>query len=278
MREAIATPKKTQEILNKYQLHAQKRFGQNFLIDVNIVQNIAKVACDADCLCLEVGPGIGSLTQQLALYAPEVIAYEIDKKLVPLLQKELASYPQVKIREADFLELDLHQVDFKDKELTFCSNLPYYITTPILFKLLESPLHIRRFTVMMQKEVAERLWAQPNSPEYGALSVIIAYRYQVKKVLAVKRHCFSPAPKVDSVVLQLLPIRAQNYAFEQSFYRFVQCCFKQRRKTLFNNLKTEFASEKILSVFCQLNLKENVRAQELDLLQFLALHEAFYEG
>lgn len=277
MKQAIATSKRTHEILEKYQLHAQKRFGQNFLIDENVVKKIAEAACDKDCLVLEVGPGIGSLTEQLAKCAKEVVSYEIDKKLPMVLQQELADYHNITILNEDFLKVDLSNAFFANQEITFCSNLPYYITTPILFRLMESPLHLRRITVMMQKEVAQRLQAKPNDPEYGALSVIIAYRYEVKTVLQVKRHCFSPAPKVDSTVVSLMPIKERNFSFEKPFYSFVQQCFHQRRKTLFNNLKNLFEAERIISAFERCSLSLEVRAQELSLEDFITLFGVLYE-
>ena len=278
MSEVIATPSKTAEILRRYDLRAQKRFGQNFLIDPNIVRKIAEAACEKDLPVLEVGPGIGSLTQQLCLYAKEVYTYEIDKKLIPVLQQELGEYEDLTITEGDFLEVDLDSVPFKEEEITFCSNLPYYVTTPILFKLIESPLKIRRMTVMVQKEVAERFRAQPCDPEYGALSVILAYRYEVKNLLNVGKGAFSPQPKVDSTVVTFTPKGEGDPAFEKSFYPFVQKCFAQRRKTLYNNLRQIPEVADPAGLLQKLGFKENVRAQELNVQDFIRLHQEVYEG
>lgn len=278
MSEVIASVSGVRKILAKYNLRAEKRFGQNFLISENIVKKIAIEACEKDLPVIEVGPGIGSLTQQLAKYSKCVYAYEIDKKLPSVLKEELKDLTNVKIIQQDFLTLDLEANPHFKTPLTFCSNLPYYITTPILFKLISANLPIQKITVMMQKEVAMRLSAKPKESEYGALTVIINYLYEVKTLFQVKRTFFLPVPNVDSTVIQLSPIKKIKAVDNaQAFYTFVQKCFVQRRKTLFNNLRAFLPLNDVNDVLNKCNLKIETRAQELDVNTFIAMYEVIYE-
>ena len=266
----IASPATVKELLRQYDLHAVKRFGQNFLIDANIAEKIATAACDGDAPVVEIGPGLGSLTQFLCEKATEVYTYEIDKKLIPVLENELQEYTNLHIQNIDFMELDLNDVPYKDQEVTFCSNLPYYITTAIISKLLESPLQIRRMVLMMQKEVAYRLDAGVADKEYGAITVLLQKYYDMKRIRNLTPASFLPRPQVDSAVVCLTPKGIVN---DTEFNDFIYLCFHQRRKTLFNNLKENYAADKVLDAFAQLQLKDSCRPQELTVEQYECLYE-----
>ena len=271
MNRVIATPSAVKELLAKYDLHALKRFGQNFLINPDIAEKIAAAACDPDCPCIEIGPGLGSLTQFLCEKAPAVYTYEIDKKLVPLLQEELKEYTNLEAVNIDFMELDLEQVPYKEKEVTFCSNLPYYITTAIISKLLESGLKIRRMVLMMQKEVAERIDAGTGDKEYGAVTVLLKKYYSMRKLANLTPSSFLPRPQIDSTVVVLTPKGIVN---DPGFNSFVYRCFEQRRKTLANNLKGFCEPAVLAETLERLSLKEGIRPQELTVAQYEALYEA----
>ena len=245
----IATISRTNEILEKYHLKAQKKFGQNFLIDSNVVDKIAKESCEKDKMTIEVGPGIGSLTQMLSRYSRAVTSYEIDTNLLPVLADTLSECDNVEIVSQDFLELDLDNVPYKDEEIIVCANLPYYITTPILFKLFESDLKIKRISVMVQKEVADRFKAKVGSADYNALSVIVQYSYNVRLLMNISKHVFNPKPNVDSAVIVFEPKEKLSVKDEKDFFDFVKLSFKQRRKTLYNNLKERYTKEKIEAMF-----------------------------
>lgn len=274
----IATISRTNEILEKYHLKAQKKFGQNFLIDSNVVDKIAKESCEKDKMTIEVGPGIGSLTQMLSRYSRAVTSYEIDTNLLPVLADTLSECDNVEIVSQDFLELDLDNVPYKDEEIIVCANLPYYITTPILFKLFESDLKIKRISVMVQKEVADRFKAKVGSADYNALSVIVQYSYNVRLLMNISKHVFNPKPNVDSAVIVFEPKEKLSVKDEKDFFDFVKLSFKQRRKTLYNNLKEKYTKEKIESMFNKLGIKDTIRAQEIDLETFIKMYEVINEG
>lgn len=273
----IATISRTNEILEKYHLKAQKKFGQNFLIDSNVVDKIAKESCEKDKMTIEVGPGIGSLTQMLSRYSRAVTSYEIDTNLLPVLADTLSECDNVEIVSQDFLELDLDNVPYKDEEIIVCANLPYYITTPILFKLFESDLKIKRISVMVQKEVADRFKAKVGSADYNALSVIVQYSYNVRLLMNISKHVFNPKPNVDSAVIVFEPKEKLNVKDEKDFFDFVKLSFKQRRKTLYNNLKERYTKEKIEAMFSTLGIKDTIRAQEIDLETFIKMYEVINE-
>lgn len=273
----IATVSRTNEILDKYNLKAKKKFGQNFLIDANTVEKIAKNACDKDHTTIEIGPGIGSLTQKLAKYSKEVIAYEIDSSLIPVLSETLGDLDNVTVIEEDFLITDLDQASYHDEEIVVAANLPYYITTPILFKLFESDLKIKCISVMVQKEVADRFKASVNSKDYNALSVIVQHSYDVSILMNISKNVFNPKPNVDSAVIVFKPKTKKYVKNEKEFYEMVKMAFTQRRKTLFNNLKEHFDIEKIRKMYELLGLKDAIRAQEIDLETFIRIYEVLYE-
>lgn len=234
----IATPSRTKEILEKFDLFAKKNYGQNFLTEPGIVSKIAKHAVVSDhTIVIEIGPGIGALTQMLAQVAKKVIAFEIDERLPEVLEYSLEGCDNVEVILKDFMEVDLQQLvnQYPNDDVVVAANLPYYITTPILFKIFESNADIKRITVMMQKEVADRFSATVNSKDYNALSVITQYRANVKQVVKVPRNVFNPKPNVDSSVLQFEFKEKDLSVNEELFFEMVKACFKQRRKTILNN-------------------------------------------
>ncbi len=234
----IATPSRTKEILEKFDLFAKKNYGQNFLTEPGIVSKIAKHAVVSDhTIVIEIGPGIGALTQMLSQEAKKVIAYEIDERLPEVLAYSLEDCDNVEIILEDFMQVDLKAIvdQYPEDDVVVAANLPYYITTPILFKIFESNADIKRITVMMQKEVADRFSATVNSKDYNALSVITQYRTTVKQVVKVPRNVFNPKPNVDSSVLQFEFKEKDTTVNEELFFSMVKACFKQRRKTILNN-------------------------------------------
>ncbi len=277
-KKAIATISRTQEILEKFNLSAKKGYGQNFIIEPAIVEKIAGFSlCDNQCV-IEIGPGIGALTEQLCQRAKQVIAFEIDERLIDVLDYSLSGYTNVEVRHQDFLKSDFEEVVYqlKDKyeKVVVCANLPYYITAPILFKIFESSAKVDAITVMMQKEVADRFCAKPSTKEYNALSVLGQDLYTIKTVMKIPKTIFNPKPKVDSAVVQFIPKEGKVYAQEKDFFEFVKACFKQRRKTLYNNLKEYYEDgEKANRVITQSSLEPSVRAEALELSSFRLLYE-----
>lgn len=256
------------------ELKAKKKFGQNFLIDANIVDNIAKGACDINTLTIEIGPGLGALTEMLLKYSNGVDAYEIDKDMYSILTNTLSD-ERLNVYLEDFLDTDLSK--YENKKIRVCSNLPYYVTTPILFKLFESGLDIDKITVMVQKEVADRFNAKINSEDYNALSIIVQYLYNVKYEMSISKNVFYPSPNVDSAVISFSPKIERNKEFEKVFFKMVQDCFKMRRKTLHNNLKEFLDNTQIEKVYTDLNLDQNIRAQQLSLDDYLNMYKVIYE-
>lgn len=280
--KTIATTARTREILNTYNLRAKKNFGQNFLVDASVTGRMASTLRD-DGVVIEVGPGIGSLTEELAKRAKHVRSYEIDERLIPVLEDTLKDYDNVEIVLQDILETDINKelqplVD-KYKHIEFAANLPYYITTPVLFKLFESSIPFEKIVVMIQKEVADRFSAKPGTKEYGALSVESQYLYDVKKLFNVPRTSFNPAPNVDSAVISFTKHeKNKTVDNEKLFFELVKACFKQRRKTLYNNLKEYFDSkEKAESLLLKANIPLETRAEMLDLNQYIELYKALKE-
>lgn len=280
--KTIATTARTREILNTYNLRAKKNFGQNFLVDASVTGRMASTLRD-DGAVIEVGPGIGSLTEELAKRAQHVRSYEIDERLIPVLEDTLKDYDNVEIVLQDILETDINKelqplVD-KYKHIEFAANLPYYITTPVLFKLFESSIPFEKIVVMIQKEVADRFSAKPGTKEYGALSVESQYLYDVKKLFNVPRTSFNPAPNVDSAVISFTKHeKNKTVDNEKLFFELVKACFKQRRKTLYNNLREYFDSkEKAELLLLKANIPLETRAEMLDLNQYIELYKALKE-
>lgn len=284
MSNIIATPSKTKEILEKYDLYAKKNYGQNFLIESSIVDKIAKNAVtEKPCTVFEIGPGIGALTQFLSNYAENVVSFEIDDRLLPVLKDTLSECSNVEIVHTDFLEVDLKAFVDKykreDNDVVIAANLPYYITTPILFKIFESEADITQITVMMQKEVADRFSAVPNTKDYNALSVITQYRCDVKTIMKISKHVFNPKPNVDSAVVQFRFKERKQLDNESEFFDLVKACFKQRRKTILNNYG-EYCNDKELAKVNleKANIALSARAESLTLDTFIRLFEVHYEN
>ena len=280
--KTIATTARTREILNTYNLRAKKNFGQNFLVDASVTGRMASTLRD-DSVVIEVGPGIGSLTEELAKRAKHVRSYEIDERLIPVLEDTLKDYDNVEIVLQDILETDINKelqplVD-KYKHIEFVANLPYYITTPVLFKLFESSIPFEKIVVMIQKEVADRFSAKPGTKEYGALSVESQYLYDVKKLFNVPRTSFNPAPNVDSAVISFTKHeKNKTVDNEKLFFELVKACFNQRRKSLYNNLREYFDSkEKAESLLLKANIPLETRAEMLDLNLYIELYKALKE-
>lgn len=270
----IATLSKTKEILEEFGLKAKKKYGQNFLIDANIVSKIAKYACDKDTISVEIGPGIGSLSEFLALNSAYVYAHEIDESLLPLLDKTLEKYDNIEIIPGDFLNVDFEKMPYFDKEIVVCANLPYYITTAILFHIITSKLKIKRIVIMVQKEVGDRFKAKPCTKDYNALSIILQSRFDIKPVTNVSRHLFYPAPKVDSIVISFERKKEPLYIDE----KLVKTAFNMRRKTLYNNLKESYPQDVITALYKELGLKDDVRAEALDLNTFAKMSEVLKDA
>lgn len=275
----IATPSRTKELLEVHNLYAKKNFGQNFLVEPGIVDKIARHAIISDhCAVFEIGPGIGALSQFLCAYAKKVIAFEIDPRLPAVLADSLADCENFEVVLEDFLHVDVKEwVDplVKDGyDVVFAANLPYYITTPILFKLFESKADIAAITVMMQKEVADRFGAEVNTKDYNALSVVTQYRCHVQQVMKVPRGVFNPKPNVDSAVLQFTFRRHDKEIDEEAFFEMVKACFKQRRKTMLNNYgEYRGDKEEAKAIMEAADIPIQARAESLTLSQFLQLFE-----
>lgn len=283
MNTPIASKKRTREIQEKYQAQTKKSFGQNFIVEPGVVEKIAKAACGGpESTVIEIGPGIGALTQFLCEMSSEVIAYEIDPRFPEILKNEIGK-ENLTVVLKDFLEVDvdelLKELEQRGRSARFASNLPYYITTPILFKLFEAKRPIEAITVMMQKEVADRFQALPGQKEYNALSVITQYRTNVKKVMDVNRNVFWPSPNVGSSVLQFTFKTDHSVQNEEAFFALVKACFVQRRKTLENNLGVWLDSkEKAKEMLERANITPSTRAQQLSLEDFIRLYEVNYES
>lgn len=266
---------------------AKKKFGQNFLTSPDIPRKIA-TSCGADenIGVLEIGPGKGILTAELAKVSRKVVAVEIDTELEPYLTENLSSYNNIEIVYGDILEFDLKEIikqKFGSMDVCVCANLPYYITTPILMKLLESGVRLISITVMVQKEVADRLSAKPGSAEYGAITAVVNYYSDIKKLFKVPAGCFSPVPKVDSAVIKLTlppenPVIPKN---EELFLNIIKAAFAQRRKTLVNNIFTLFkgtiTKEQIANDLFELGFLPDIRGEKLGIREFCIIADSYFE-
>ncbi len=265
------SPKKIKEIIELNDFNFKKKFGQNFIIDENIIDSIInKSDIDKNTLVIEVGPGAGSLTYKLAENSKNVICYEIDTTLKDILANNLKKFDNVDIIYNDFLKQnikeDIKRYDY-DK-LYVVANLPYYITTPILMKIIEDNIGVDKIVVMVQKEVGDRFKAKPNSKDYSSLSVYLNYYFDVKKVLDVSRNVFMPKPNVDSIVVEFSKKERVNLKNEQLFFKLVRDSFKQKRKNLRNNLKG-YDLEKINNILNKYNFDLTLRAEQLDINIFI---------
>ena len=283
----IATKSTTNYILEKYDLYPKKKYGQNFLIDSNILENIVSAAnITKEDFVLEIGPGIGTMTQYLCENAREVVAVEIDKSLIPILQDTLSEYDNVEVINEDVLKVDIKKLAEErndGKPIKVVANLPYYITTPIIMGLFESGVPIDSITIMVQKEVADRMQTGPGSKDYGALSLAVQYYATAKVILNVSATCFMPRPNVDSAVIKLTRHKEPtvNVADEKLMFKIIRASFNQRRKTLVNGLKNSpelsFSKEQIVKAIEKIGKPETIRGEALTLEEFAELANAFTE-
>ena len=283
----IATKSNTKEIIEKHGFTFKKSFGQNFLTDTNILNKIVNAAdLNDEVGVIEIGPGIGALTEFIARKAKKVVAYEIDPRLIPILAETLAPYDNVKVIHQDILKADVATMieeEFKDvKHIAVVANLPYYITTPILMGLIEKKLPIDWYVTMMQKEVAERLSANPGSKDYNALSIAVQYYTEAKIALNVPKTVFIPAPNVDSSVGKLTKREQPAVAVENEdfFLEIVHAAFKQRRKTIQNNLNQHFndlAKEDVTKLLEEAGIVPTPRGETLTIEEFGHLSNVFYK-
>ena len=277
----LASPRETKAIIDSYSFSFQKKFGQNFLVDSNVLENIIeKAGITEDDLVLEIGPGIGTMTQYLCESAREVVAIEIDETLIPILNYTLADYDNVEIINDDALKTDIEKIVKKKNggmPIKVVANLPYYITTPIIMGLLEGKAPIESITIMVQKEVAERMQTGPGSKDYGALSLAVQYYADANILMTVPASCFMPRPKVDSSVIKLdiydkPPV---DVCDEEMMFKIIRASFNQRRKTLVNGLKNAsnlpFTKEEIEESIEKLGEDVRVRGEKLTLEQFAKL-------
>ncbi len=279
----LGNPTNTIEILKKYGFSFQKKFGQNFLIDNNILEKIVENAgVTKDDLVIEIGPGIGSLTQHLCEHAREVVAVEIDKKLIPILEDTLSEYDNVSVINEDVLKVDVNKIVREKnagKNVKVVANLPYYITTPIIMGLFESNLPLESITVMVQKEVAERMQVGPGTKDYGALSLAVQFYSKPKVVLNVPASCFMPKPNVDSAVIKLekhkeIPVEVTD---AKKMFRIIRAAFNQRRKTLTNSIANaadlSYSKDDVAKVLEEMGLSATIRGEALTLEQFAKLSD-----
>lgn len=277
----LGNPQNTIEIIQKYEFRFQKKFGQNFLIDTHVLEKIVEAAgVTKDDMVLEIGPGIGTMTQYLAEAAREVVAVEIDNNLIPILNETLSEYDNVVIINNDILKVDLDALSKEHnggKPIKVVANLPYYITTPIIMGLFESNVPLDNITIMVQKEVADRMQEGPGSKDYGALSLAVQYYAKPEIVTNVPPNCFMPRPNVGSAVIKLTryteaPVKVDD---AKKMFALIRASFNQRRKTLVNGLNNapdlHFTKEQIVDALAKMGLPETIRGEALTLEQFAEL-------
>ncbi len=278
--------KTIKHIMTVFNLKFRKEFGQNFLINRTVVEDIADNCADsADTSILEIGPGIGPLTTELALRYKNVVALEIDHGLIPVLKYTLGEFNNVTVYNEDVMKADLQELlrpYFEQGNISVCANLPYYITTPILMKLLECGLPFDYITIMIQSEVADRLCAKAGSSDYGAITAVLAYYGQAEKLFTVSANNFMPAPKVNSTVVRIKLHKEKPYKpqDEKTFFRTVKGAFEQRRKTLPNALAASFvelSKEEIMGAVISCGHKPDIRGERLSVAEFAALSDRLYE-
>ena len=287
MREKLGNTKNTIEVIQKYQFAFQKKFGQNFLIDPHVLDKIIGAAgVTKEDMVLEIGPGIGTMTQYLAEAAGKVVAVEIDNNLIPILKETLADYDNITIINEDILKVDIKKLAEEyngGRPIKVVANLPYYITTPIIMGLFESNVPIDNITVMVQKEVADRMQVGPGSKDYGALSLAVQYYAEPYIVANVPPNCFIPRPNVGSAVIRLtrhkeMPVQVTD---PKLMFRLIRASFNQRRKTLQNGLNNapdiSFTKEQIIAAIESLGVPATIRGEALDLKQFAQLANYFTE-
>ena len=279
--EKLSNPKETIQVLQKHEFQFKKKFGQNFLIDPHVLDKIVDAAqITKDDFVLEIGPGIGTLTQYLCENARQVLAVEIDDKLIPILKETLQPYDNVEVLHGDILKQDIQQIadTYNDgKPIKVVANLPYYITTPIIMELFESHVPLANVTVMVQKEVADRMKAEPGTKDYGALSLAVQYYAKPYIAAFVPPNCFMPRPNVGSAVIRLdclarVPVEVHN---EKLMFRLIRASFNQRRKTLQNGIansaELSFTKEQAARAIEQAGFDVRIRGEKLELEEFARL-------
>lgn len=280
MLDRLTSPAVIQEYMKKHKVRFSKSLGQNFIVDDFIIDEIVRRAfLDSDDCVIEIGPGIGVLTRALADTVDQVLAIELDTKLIPVLNDTLREYNNIDIINNDVLKVDIDreiEERFADQPVKVVANLPYYITTPIIMKLLEQTEHVDEIIVMVQKEVAERMVAPPGSKTYGALSVAVQYYTDAMKILDVPRSKFMPAPNVDSAVVKLIIRKEQTFEIEDEdfFFAIVKAAFGMRRKTVANAIsksKLKIEKKSIISILEKLEINPRIRAEKLSVEQFITL-------
>lgn len=281
--EKLSNPQRTIEVIKKYEFCFQKKFGQNFLIDGHVLDKIiAGAGVTKDDMVLEIGPGIGTMTQYLAEAAREVVAVEIDTKLIPILQDTLKEYDNVTVLNEDILKVDIRKIAEEKnggKPIKVVANLPYYITTPIIMGLFESEVPLDSITVMVQKEVADRMQVGPGTKDYGALSLAVQYYAEPYIVANVPPNCFIPRPAVGSAVIRLTryqekPVKVNDASF---MFKIIRASFNQRRKTLqnglYNSSELRIPKEKTVAALEEMGLTPTIRGEKLSLEEFAQLSD-----
>ncbi len=280
----IASYKRTKEIIEKHDFLFKKNFGQNFLIDEHVLNKImASSEIGKDDVVIEIGPGIGSLTEEILIYAYKVYAIEIDSNLIPILNENLSAFDNFEIINQDVLKTDLNEIIERhpDKNIKVVANLPYYITTPIIMNLLESRLRLKSLTVMIQKEVAERMKAKAGTKDYGALTLAVNYYGSPYLAANVPRNCFMPRPNVDSAVIRINiydepPVSVKD---EKLLFNLIRLSFNQRRKTLvnsiFNQSDFQLTKDELGEIICRVGFDKDIRGEKLSLADFAKLSDSF---
>ena len=270
------------ELLSRHGFTFSKALGQNFLINPTVCPRMAEASVDGGNVgVLEIGPGIGVLTRELLLRAKKVVAVELDKRLLPVLDETLGEFDNLKVINADVMELDLHRVikeEFPGMEVVVCANLPYYITSPIIMKLLEDRLPIKSITVMVQKEAASRLSAKPGTRDSSAITVAVSYYAEARTLFGVSAGSFLPAPKVDSAVIQLTLREPEiRPADETTLFRVIKAAFAQRRKTVLNSLSSSMGTDKaaVSDILAAAGIEPTARAERLTLDDFIRIADEF---
>ncbi len=278
--DKISSPKKTKEVVNKYGFKFSKSLGQNFLIDQNILEKIVEVSqITKDDHVIEVGPGIGSLTQYIGDAAGSVVAIEIDKSLIPILNDTLKDYSNIEVINQDVLKIDLHgliEEKFQGGPVKVIANLPYYVTTPIIMKFLEEKLPVDSLTIMIQKEVAQRMKADPNTKDYGTLSIAVQYYSDPNILFTVPPSVFIPQPKVESTVIKLDVLKEPRVHVENEdlFFAVIKDSFGKRRKTILNALSTgdlKLEKDLLKNILEESNIEENRRGETLTIEEYALL-------
>lgn len=278
--------KTVKQVMGMFHLTFRKEFGQNFLTDRSVVEDIADACCqDENSTILEIGPGMGTLTYELALRHKSVVALEIDRGLIPVLDYTLGEFDNVTVHNEDVMQADLEALlapAFEDGPVSVCANLPYYITSPILMKLLECGLPFDYITVMIQKEVADRLCSPAGGKDYGAITAVLSYYGEAEKLFVVPADKFIPAPKVDSAVIRIRLYKERPYhpKDEALMFRTIKAAFAQRRKTLSNALSAGFAEltkEQINDIIASCGHESTIRGERLDIAQFVELSDKIFD-